>query len=55
MLDNNVEDIKDGYIHLRGAAHYCTLRGLDMEICAIMGMLHDICTRKLTTQKNKAN
>jgi uncharacterized protein len=35
-----------GYVHLYGVAQVCVLlaikRGLDPEICAAMGMLHDI-------------
>jgi uncharacterized protein len=40
----------EGYIHLYGVAQNCTLlaikRGLDIELCTIMGMLHDIHTYK---------
>jgi len=40
----------NGYIHLYGVAQNCSLlaikRGLDIEICTIMGMLHDIYTYK---------
>jgi uncharacterized protein len=49
----NQEDVNvrpEGYIHLYGVAQNCTLlaikRGLNVEICTIIGMLHDIYTYK---------
>ena len=50
LNQENVNVRPEGYIHLYGVAQNCTLlainRGLDVEICTIMGMLHDIYTYK---------
>lgn len=36
----------NGYVHLHGVSQFCSLlalkRGLDVELCAVAGMLHDI-------------
>jgi len=41
---------RTGYVHLYGVAQNCSIlaikRGLNIELCAIMGMLHDIYTYK---------
>jgi uncharacterized protein len=54
----NVKERRDGYVHLYGVAQNCTLlalkRGLDVELCAIIGMLHDIFTYKYQYVKNHA-
>jgi len=54
----NVNERPEGYIHLYGVAQNCTLlaikRGLDVEICTIMGMLHDIYTYKIGYVKEHA-
>lgn len=46
----DVELRRRGYVHLYGVAQNCSMlaikRGLDIELCAIMGMLHDIYTYK---------
>ncbi len=50
LCQPNLNMRKDGYIHLYGVAQNCTLlaikRGLDIELCTIIGMLHDIFTYK---------
>jgi uncharacterized protein len=42
----DAEQRRCGYVHLYGVSAVCVLlaakRGLDLEICAAMGMLHDI-------------
>jgi uncharacterized protein len=47
---------RDGYVHLYGVAQNCAIlaikRGLDIELCTIMGMLHDIYTYKFEYVKN---
>jgi len=47
-----------GYIHLYGVAQNCSLlalkRGLDVELCTIMGLLHDIYTYKFEYVKEHA-
>jgi len=46
----DVELRRRGYIHLYGVAQNCSIlaikRRLDIELCAIIGMLHDIYTYK---------
>ena len=46
----DVELRRRGYVHLYGVAQNCSIlaikRGLDIELCSIMGMLHDIYTYK---------
>ena len=43
---------RNGYVHLYGVSDLCGLlalkRGLDVELCAIAGVLHDIWTYKVT-------
>lgn len=45
---DDIEHRRDGFIHLYGVSQFCSLlalkRGLNPEICAIAGMLHDIST-----------
>ena len=47
-----------GYIHLYGVAQYCSIlaikRRLDIELCTIIGMLHDIYTYKYGYVKDHA-
>lgn len=46
----DLERRRCGYVHLYGVADICSLlalkRGLDVELCAVAGMLHDIWTYK---------
>ncbi|MDD5183905.1 MAG: HD domain-containing protein [Paludibacter sp.] len=46
----DTEQRREGYVHLYGVAQNCTLlairRGLDIELCTIIGLLHDIYTYK---------
>lgn len=46
MKQLNLEERHCGYVHLNSVASNCSLlalkRGLNMELCAIAGMLHDI-------------
>ena len=58
---SNQEDVKlrsEGYIHLYGVAQNCTLlaikRKLDVELCTIIGLLHDIYTYKYDYVKEHA-
>ena len=54
----DVELRKRAYIHLYGVAQNCSIlaikRGLDVELCAIIGMLHDIYTYKYGYVKDHA-
>ena len=54
----NVNERPEGYIHLYGVAQYCTLlalkRKLNVELCTIIGMLHDIYTYKVEYVKEHA-
>jgi len=54
----NVKERRDGYVHLYGVAQNCAIlaikRGLDIELCTIIGMLHDIYTYKYEYVKNHA-
>ncbi|MEI6751573.1 MAG: HD domain-containing protein [Paludibacter sp.] len=58
LNQSDVELGRRGYIHLYGVAQNCTIlaikRGLDIELCAIMGMLHDIYTYKYGYVKEHA-
>lgn len=49
---------RDGFIHLYGVAQYCSMlavkRKLDVELCTIAGMLHDIYTYKFEYVKEHA-
>ena len=58
MNQENVNERPEGYIHLYGVAQNCTLlaikRGLDVELCTIIGMLHDIYTYKIGYAKEHA-
>jgi len=55
---NNVNERPEGYIHLHGVAQYCGFlaikRGLDIELCTIIGLLHDIYTYKFKYVKDHA-
>jgi len=46
----------EGFVHLYGVAQNCSIlaikRGLEVELCTIIGMLHDIYTYKCGYQKN---
>ena len=46
----NLEERRCGYIHLYGVSSNCSLlalkRGVNIELCAISGMLHDISSYK---------
>ena len=43
-----VQESRNGFVHLYGVSAICVLlalrRGLDPQICAVTGMLHDIAT-----------
>lgn len=58
LNQNNVEERRNGYVHLYGVAQCCSIlaikRGLDVELCAIIGMLHDIHTYKFNYVKDHA-
>lgn len=58
MNRNNVNERPEGYIHLYGVSQYCSMlalkRKLDVELCAIIGMLHDIYTYKVGYTKDHA-
>lgn len=47
-----------GFVHLYGVSAVCVLlaekRGLDAELCAVAGMLHDISSYKLGDSTNHA-
>ncbi len=49
---------RDGFVHLYGVAQYCSLlavkRKLDVELCTITGLLHDIYTYKFEYVKDHA-
>jgi uncharacterized protein len=57
----NQEDVNvrpEGYIHLYGVAQNCSIlaikRKLDIELCTIIGLLHDIYTYKFGYAKEHA-
>jgi len=59
LLNQEYVNIRpEGYIHLYGVAQVCTMlaikRKLDVEICTIIGMLHDIYTYKIGYVKEHA-
>ena len=58
MNKKDDEERRDGYIHLYGVAQNCSIlaikRGLDIELCTIIGMLHDIHTYKVGYVKEHA-
>lgn len=58
LNQENVNVRPEGYIHLYGVAQNCTLlaikRGLDVELCTILGLLHDIYTYKFGYVKEHA-
>jgi uncharacterized protein len=58
LNQKNVNVRPEGYIHLYGVAQNCTLlaikRELDVELCTIIGMLHDIYTYKIGYEKEHA-
>jgi len=58
LNQNNIEERRNGYVHLYGVAQCCSIlaikRGLDVELCAIIGMLHDIHTYKFDYVKDHA-
>jgi len=54
----NIDNRPEGYIHLYGVAQNCTMlaikRGLNIELCTIAGLLHDIYTYKIGYVKDHA-
>lgn len=51
LLNQKDADLqRDGFVHLYGVAQNCSIlaikKGLDIELCAVIGMLHDIYTYK---------
>ncbi len=59
LSQENVDERGKGYVHLYGVAQNCTLlalkRGLDVELCTIIGLLHDIYTYKFKYIKEHAS
>ncbi|MCQ4925074.1 HD domain-containing protein [Tissierella carlieri] len=51
MEQTDLEERRCGYVHLYGVSTICSLlalkRGLDVEICSVAGMLHDIWSYKV--------
>jgi len=59
LMNQRDEQVRrHGFIHLYGVSDNCALlalkRGLDIELCAIIGLLHDIYTYKYGYVKNHA-
>lgn len=58
LNQENVNVRPDGYIHLYGVAQNCSLlavkRKLNVELCTIIGLLHDIHTYKIGYSKDHA-
>ena len=58
LNQENVNVRPEGYIHLYGVAQVCTMlaikRRLNVELCTIIGMLHDIYTYKIGYVKEHA-
>lgn len=58
MQQPDIDERRNGFVHLYGVTQNCTLlaikRGLDIELCTIMGMLHDIHTYKFCYVKEHA-
>jgi len=58
LNQENVDERRDGYVHLYSVAQNCTMlaikRGLDVELCTITGLLHDIYTYKYGYVKDHA-
>jgi len=58
LNQENVNVRPDGYIHLYGVAQNCSLlaikRKLNIELCTIIGLLHDIYTYKIGYSKDHA-
>ena len=54
----DIEESRCGFVHLYGVASICALlalkRGLDPQICAVAGMLHDIASYKTGNPENHA-
>ncbi|MEI7503104.1 MAG: HD domain-containing protein [Paludibacter sp.] len=54
----DIDERRNGFVHLYGVTQNCTLlaikRGLNVELCTIMGMLHDIYTYKCCYVKEHA-
>jgi uncharacterized protein len=50
LNQKDVDLRRDGFVHLYGVAQNCSIlaikKKLDIELCAIIGMLHDIYTYK---------
>ncbi len=58
MSQTNYREIPTAFSHLYGVSDFCSMlamkRGLDIELCAIAGMLHDIWTYKTGCSKKHA-
>ncbi len=60
ILENqpDINERRNGFVHLYGVTQNCILlaikRGLNVELCTIMGMLHDIHTYQYCYVKNHA-
>ena len=52
MEQSDLEERRCGYVHLYGVSSNCSLlalkRGVNIELCAISGMLHDISSYKMS-------
>ncbi|MDR3652277.1 MAG: HD domain-containing protein [Paludibacter sp.] len=59
LNQESVTQRPEGYIHLYGVAQACSFlaikRGLDVELCSIIGLLHDIYTYKFEYVKEHAS
>jgi uncharacterized protein len=57
LEQSDLEERRCGYVHLYGVSAICSMlalkRGLDVELCTIAGMLHDIWTYKYKFQYSK--
>jgi uncharacterized protein len=55
---SDLEERRCGFVHLYGVAQTCVLlaqkRGFDPQVCAVMGMLHDIATYRSGDPTNHA-
>ena len=58
MNQKDPEQRREGFVHLYGVAQNCSLlalkRKLNVELCIIIGLLHDISTYKFSYEKEHA-
>ncbi len=59
LTQSDLFERRCGFVHLYGVSSLCSLlalkRGLDVELCSIMGMLHDLSTYKTGSSDNHAH